>query len=158
MSIRTEDSVLYMEIICIVTFIWCVPYKRFHCNIYFYLHIFPSRLLTLSTSQTEDKAIIIDLERKLKKEVEARNRVDAELREHRHAITNAFTQEELAGLRKKVQDQQHELTKLREHLKEQQQSWEHRHKREVYCSHVNLLEYYCCAIVGSIDYINPLTK
>ena len=31
--------------------------------------------------------------------------VDVELREHRHAITNAFTQEELAGPRKKVQEQ-----------------------------------------------------
>ena len=30
--------------------------------------------------------------------MDARSRVDAELREHRHAITNAFTQEELAGL------------------------------------------------------------
>ena len=44
--------------------------------------------------------------------MDARSRVDAELREHRHAITNAFTQEELAGLRKKVQEQQHELGKL----------------------------------------------
>ena len=40
--------------------------------------------------------------------MDACSRVDAELREHRHAITNAFTQEELAGLRKKVQEQQHE--------------------------------------------------
>ena len=47
-------------------------------------------------------------------------RVDAELREHQHVITNAFTQEELAGLRKKMQEQQHELGKLREQLKEQQ--------------------------------------
>jgi len=90
-----------------------------------------ARLLVLSTSQTEDKAAIIDLERRLKKEVEARSRVDAELREHRHAITNAFTQEELAGLRKKVQEQHHEIEKLREQLKEQQRSWEHRHHREV---------------------------
>jgi len=93
--------------------------------------VFFSRLLVLSTSQTEDKATIIDLERRLKKEVEARNRVDAELREHRHAITNAFTQEELAGLRKKVQEQHHEIEKMREQLKEQQRSWEHRHQREV---------------------------
>ena len=28
-------------------------------------------------------------------------RVDAELREHQHVITNAFTQEELAGLGRK---------------------------------------------------------
>ena len=63
--------------------------------------------------------------------MDARSRVDAELREHRHAITNAFTQEELAGLRKKVQEQQHELGKLREQLKEQQHGWEKRHKREV---------------------------
>ena len=90
-----------------------------------------NRLLSLSTSQTEDKAAIIDLERRLKKEMDARSRVDAELREHRHAITNAFTQEELAGLRKKVQEQQHELGKLREQLKEQQHGWEKRHKREV---------------------------
>ena len=51
-------------------------------------------------------------------------RVNAELREHQHVITNAFTQEELAGLRKKMQEQQHELGKLREQLKEQQHSWE----------------------------------
>ena len=44
--------------------------------------------------------------------MDARSRVDAELSEYRHAITNAFTQEELAGLRKKVQEQQHELRKL----------------------------------------------
>ena len=75
--------------------------------------------------------------------MEARSRVDAELREHRHAITNAFTQEELAGLRKKVQEQQHELGKLREQLKEQQQNWEQRHKREVisFIHGTNILEY-----------------
>lgn len=74
--------------------------------------------------------------------MEARSRVDTELREHRHAITNAFTQEELANLRKKVQEQNHELAKLRDQLKGQQQSWEQRHKREVrdYMS-TNLLEY-----------------
>ena len=75
--------------------------------------------------------------------MEAQSRVDAELREHRHAITNAFTQEELANLRKKVQEQDHELTKLREQLKGQQQSWEQRHKREVRDNilSTNLLEY-----------------
>ena len=61
--------------------------------------------------------------------MDACSRVDAELREHQHAITNAFTQEELAGLRKKVQEQQHELGKLRDQLKEQQHSWEQQHKR-----------------------------
>ena len=41
--------------------------------------------------------------------MDVRSRVDAELRENQHAITNAFTQEELADLRKKVQEQQREL-------------------------------------------------
>ena len=92
--------------------------------------------------------------------MDARSRVDAELREHRHAITNAFTQEELAGLRKKVQEQQHELGKLREQLKEQQHSWEQRHKREVIdCKiYTNLLEYYVLYLDGSIDGIDPLTN
>ena len=63
--------------------------------------------------------------------MDAHSRVDAELREHRHAITNAFTQEELVGLKKKVPEQQHELGKLREQLKEHQHNWEQRHKREV---------------------------
>ena len=55
--------------------------------------------------------------------MDARSRVDVELREHRHAITNAFTQE-LVSLRKKVQEKQHELGRLREQLKEQQHGWE----------------------------------
>ena len=57
--------------------------------------------------------------------MDAHSRVDAELREHRHAITNAFTQDKLADLREKVQGQQYayELGKLREHLTEQQHSW-----------------------------------
>ena len=115
-------------------------------------------MLILSTSQTEDKAAIIDLERRLKKEVEARSRVDAELREHRHAITNAFTQEELAGLRKKVQEQHHEMEKMREQLKEQQRSWEHRHQREVrlivfFIGHVCTVMFACacmCAFLHDI--------
>ena len=49
--------------------------------------------------------------------MDARSRVDPELREHRHAITNAFLQDKLADLRKKVQEQQYELGKLREHLR-----------------------------------------
>ena len=56
--------------------------------------------------------------------MDARSRVDTELREHRHTITNAFLQDKLADLRKKVQEQQYELGKLREHLTEQQHSWE----------------------------------
>ena len=56
--------------------------------------------------------------------MDARSIVDAELREHRHAITNAFLQDKLADLRKKVQEQQYKLGKLREHLTEQQHSWE----------------------------------
>ena len=56
--------------------------------------------------------------------MDARSIVDAELSEHRHAITNAFLQDKLADLRKKVQEQQYELGKLREHLTEQQHSWE----------------------------------
>ena len=80
--------------------------------------------------------------------MDARSRVDAELSAHRQLITNAFTQEELAGLRKKVQEQQHELGKLREQLKEQQHSWEQQHKIEVinYILCTNLLEYIICCI------------
>ena len=44
--------------------------------------------------------------------MDVRSGVDSELREHQRTITNAFTQEELADLRKKVQEQQHELGKL----------------------------------------------
>ena len=38
--------------------------------------------------------------------MDARSRVDAELREHRHAITNAFTQETGMG---NLPEQQHEF-------------------------------------------------
>jgi len=127
---------------CVVCLCACISVESvyFVCNEVFYTVTIPSitRLLVLSSSQTEDKAAIIDLERKLKKEVDARSRVDAELREHRHAITNAFTQEELAGLRKKVQEQHHEMEKMREQLKEQKQTWEHRHLREVRLLHCKL--------------------
>ena len=94
--------------------------------------------------------------------MDARSRVDAELREHRHAITNAFTQEELASLRKKVQEHQHELGKLREQLKEQQHGWEKRHKRKVcnrlYIPSTNILEYVVFYEDGSIDNIDSLTN
>ena len=56
--------------------------------------------------------------------MDARSIMDAELREHQHAITNDFLQEKLADLREKVQEQQYELGKLREYLTEQQHSLE----------------------------------
>ena len=73
----------------------------YYCTITYYLLLKVTHSVNIAT---EDKAAIIDLERRLKKEMDACSRVDAELREHRHAITNAFTQEELAGRRKKVQE------------------------------------------------------
>ena len=59
-----------------------------------------------------------------------------------------------------MQEQQHELGRLREQLKEQQHSWEQRHKREVidYILCTNLLEYTVLYQDGSIDGIDPLTN
>lgn len=90
-------------------------------HISYYSH---SRLSKLSSSKHHDQSSIADLEKKLKVESGERVRVETELRDHKHATQNSWSDEEVRELKAKLSAKDKELESLRKDLRKNEKMLE----------------------------------
>ena len=78
----------------------------------------PCRLARLSSGKQQDQATISDLEKRLKMESEMRQRLEAELRDHRNAVRSLWGEEEMQEMKDKLNAKESELEGVRRELKQ----------------------------------------
>jgi len=67
------------------------------------------RLAKLNSGKQQDQAVILDLEKRLKQESDTRQRLEAELREHRNAVRSLWGEEEVQELKGKLSAREREV-------------------------------------------------
>ena len=82
-----------------------------------FIHMVGSRLSKLSSSKHHDQSSIADLEKRLRVESGERVRVEAELRDHKHATQNSWSDEEVKELKGKLSSKDKEIDSLRKELR-----------------------------------------
>ncbi len=82
------------------------------------------RLTKLSSSKHHDQSSITDLEKRLKVESGERVRVETELRDHKHATQNSWSDEEVRELKGKLSSKDKELDSLKKDLRKNEKMLE----------------------------------
>ena len=78
--------------------------------------VFLFRFNKCTSSRQQDQAIVLDLDKKLKGEIELRVRVESELRSHQHASRNSYSAEEVKLLNDKLRKMEKELDSARKEI------------------------------------------
>lgn len=76
------------------------------------------RLAKLNSGKQQDQAVILDLEKRLKQESDTRQRLEAELREHRNAVRSLWGEEEVQELKDKLSAREREVEATRRELRQ----------------------------------------